>query len=83
MSVSSGLPSARELVALAGFLWDASSGYRLRPSRSPYLRWRIETFWGTPAEEIDRSGFWRFLWSEKGRLGVFMLWAGRLRARKR
>ena len=36
------------------FLWIASRGYRLRPWDSPYLRWRIETYAGIPAESIDR-----------------------------
>ena len=47
---------------MVGFLWQASKGYRLTPWRSPYLRWRIETYWGLHASEISASGFWRFLW---------------------
>ena len=39
------------------FLWRATRGYRLRPWRSPYLRWRMETYWGIPAEKIGFSGF--------------------------
>jgi hypothetical protein len=31
-------------------LWRLSRGYRLCPWRSPYLRWRIETYWGLHAE---------------------------------
>ena len=33
-------------------LWRLTRGYRLRPWRSPYLRWRIETYWGLHAGEI-------------------------------
>ena len=33
-------------------LWRLTRGYRLRPWRSPYLRWRIETYWGLDAGEI-------------------------------
>ena len=35
------------------FLWRATRGYRLSPWRSPYLRWRMETYWGVPATEIQ------------------------------
>ncbi|MBZ5608143.1 MAG: hypothetical protein LAP38_07795 [Acidobacteriia bacterium] len=61
------------------FLWRATRGYRLRPWRSPYLRWRIETYWGTPAEEISFGGFWRFMWRERRELMRFLEWAGRMR----
>ena len=37
---------------MIGYMWRASRGYRLRPWRSPYLRWRIETYWGLHAETI-------------------------------
>ena len=30
-------------------------GYRLRPWRSPYLRWRIETYWGLHADRSDSA----------------------------
>ena len=33
-------------------LWRLSRGYRLCPWRSPYLRWRIETYSGLHADEI-------------------------------
>jgi hypothetical protein len=51
------------------FLWRASRGYRLRPWRSPYLRWRIETFSGATASDIDSAAFWRFVWRERRSLG--------------
>jgi hypothetical protein len=41
-------------------LWRLSRGYRLRPWQSPYLRWRIETYWGLHAEELAFAGFWTF-----------------------
>jgi hypothetical protein len=61
------------------FLWRASRGYRLRPWRSPYLRWRIETYWGTPAGEIGFTEFWRFVWGRRADLARFLRWAGRMR----
>ena len=60
------------------FLWRATRGYRLRPWRSPYLRWRIETYWGTPAEEIQPGDFLRFAWEHRRELSRFLEWAERM-----
>jgi hypothetical protein len=57
------------------FLWRASRGYRLRPWASPYLRWRIETYWGWPAEEIRFGRFWLFAWRQRRSLALFLRWA--------
>ncbi len=66
---------------MLGLLWQASKGYRLAPWRSPYLRWRIETYWGLHADEIGRAEFWRFLWAHRGEMLRFARWADRMRAR--
>jgi len=60
------------------FWWRATRGYRLRPWRSPYLRWRIETYWGTPAQEIGFLDFWRFTWQRRRDLQRFLDWAERM-----
>jgi hypothetical protein len=60
------------------FLWRATRGYRLRPWRSPYLRWRMETYWGTPASQIGFADFWRFLWTHRRDLARFLAWADRM-----
>lgn len=60
------------------FLWRASQGYRLRPWRSPYLRWRIETYRGWHAERIEARDFWRFVWIERRSLARFLRWAGKM-----
>jgi hypothetical protein len=60
------------------FLWIASRGYRLRPWASPYLRWRIETYSGIPADSLDRKSFFRFLWKERPSLWAYLSWAARL-----
>ena len=49
-------------------LWRLTRGYRLRPWRSAYLRWRIETYWGLHAEDITFGQFWRFAWLERREL---------------
>jgi len=61
------------------FLWIATRGYRLRPWNSPYLRWRMETYSGIPAESINRQIFFQFLWQERKSLFQYLLWVGRMR----
>ncbi|MBM3738612.1 MAG: hypothetical protein FJW39_22780 [Acidobacteria bacterium] len=68
---------------MVAFLWQASRGYRLRPWASPYLRWRIETYWGLHADGISRGDFWRFVWERRGELMRFLHWASRMRERAR
>ena len=62
------------------FLWQASRGYRLRPWRSPYLCWRIETYSGIEADAIRPGAFWKFLWRERRRLVGYLRWTGAMRA---
>jgi hypothetical protein len=61
------------------FLWIATRGYRLQPWKSPYLRWRIETYSGLPAETITRESFLRFIWSERVSLWQYVRWVQRMR----
>jgi hypothetical protein len=61
------------------FLWKATRGYRLTPWRSPYLRWRIETYEGLHADQIRFAVFWRFVWRRRRELLRFMRWAERMR----
>jgi hypothetical protein len=56
-------------------LWRLTRGYRLCPWRSPYLRWRIETYWGLHAEQITFAMFWRFAWKQKWELLRYVRWA--------
>ncbi|HEX5227486.1 MAG TPA: hypothetical protein VFW44_07230 [Bryobacteraceae bacterium] len=62
------------------FLWRATRGYRLRPWRSPYLRWRMETYWGTPAESITPRDFCKFLWEHRTDLIRFLHWAASMKS---
>jgi hypothetical protein len=70
---------------MLGFLWQASKGYRLTPWRSPYLRWRLETYWGLHADQIGRAQFWRFVREHRSELFRFLRWADRMsdRAKRR
>ena len=66
------------------YFWIASKGYRLRPWRSPYIRWRMETFFGEQAAELGPGTFFRLLWRERARLERFLRWADeRRRAQQR
>ena len=60
------------------FFWISTRGSRLRPWRSPYLRWRMETFSGIPAETIGFLTFLRFTWRERRRLCHFFAWCGEM-----
>lgn len=55
-------------------LWISMRGYWFRPWRSPYLRWRIETYSGIPAESITARVFFGFLWREKRALLHHLFW---------
>lgn len=50
-------------------------GYRLRPWRSPYLRWRIETWSGIHATDITPGLFVRFVWKHRADLLRYLRWA--------
>jgi len=63
---------------MLGYLWRTSAGYRLTPWRSPYLRWRIETYWGLHADEISPGQFRTFMWEHRGELFDFLKWAQRM-----
>jgi hypothetical protein len=62
-------------------LWGLTDGYRLRPWRSPYLRWRMETYWGMHAAEITFAQFWKFAWSQRRELRRYLGWADGMRKR--
>ncbi len=63
---------------MLGYLWKVTKGYRFTPWRSPYLRWRIETYWGTPAEEIGAGEFLRFAWRHRADFLRFLRWTDRM-----
>ena len=64
---------------MLGVLWRLTRGYRLRPWKNPYLRWRMETYAGLDAEQITFAEFWRFAWTERRELARYLRWADRMR----
>jgi hypothetical protein len=57
------------------YYWTAAKGHRLRPWSSPYVRWRMETFFGPEAARPGPVRFCRLLWRERRRLAEFVRWA--------
>jgi hypothetical protein len=57
--------------------WRLAKGYRLAPWRSPYLRWRIETYSGLHAESISPRQFFAYCWSQRRELWRYLGWAAR------
>jgi hypothetical protein len=71
------------LLASLRFIWNATSGHRLRPWRSEYLKWRIETYSGKHAEELTARDTMGFVWREKWNLLRFLHWTDRMEGWKR
>lgn len=72
----------RSLPDIVRFLWTATRGYRLQPWRSPYLRWRMETFSGQHAETMTAASMGRLLWAEKLQFVRFLAWIGDVRQKR-
>ena len=58
------------------YYWIIAAGYRLRPWASPYLRWRLETFFGGEAADLDAGKFFGLMWRERARMERFLDWVG-------
>jgi hypothetical protein len=56
------------------YYWSTARGYRLTPWRSPYIRWRMQTFLGPQAEPSTAANFCRLLWRERRRMREFVRW---------
>jgi hypothetical protein len=65
--------SVRMFVALR-YYWITSKGYRLRPWESPYIRWRLETFFGGDMHALGPRQFFALMWRERSRSGRFLAW---------
>jgi hypothetical protein len=67
------------MMAVVRFWWVATSGYRLRPWLSPYLRWRMETYSGIKAEQVRLGDFWHLAVKERRQLLRFLGWLSEMR----
>jgi hypothetical protein len=61
------------------YYWIIAKGYRLHPWDSPYIQWRLETFFGKEAADLDRAKFMSLMWRERMRLRRFLDWVGQRR----
>jgi len=62
------------------FLWNATRGHHLTPWRSPYLRWRIETYCGVKMDQVGFLEFWGFMFRERHELIRFLKWTATMDA---
>lgn len=62
------------------YYWRISTGYRLRPWASPYVQWRLETFFGKQGNARSPGKFFSLLWNERRRMGEFLDWVDERRA---
>lgn len=58
------------------FLWNATRGARFAPWRSPYIRWRIETYSGMWADGLTCRSITAFAWSYRRELLSYLRWTG-------
>jgi hypothetical protein len=80
------LPSSVGNLFLFGalkFIWNATRGHRLAPWRSEYLRWRVETYSGKPAETLRTRDIFAFMWESKWELLSFLFWTGQVQKEAR
>jgi hypothetical protein len=65
------------------YYWIVTKGYRLAPWESPYIRWRMETFFGPEAADLGAGKFFRLIWRERARTKRFLRWVAQRRAARR
>lgn len=56
------------------YYWITTKGYRLCPWKSPYIQWRLETFFGKQAADLDARKFFTLMWRERARMERFLDW---------
>lgn len=61
------------------YYWIAARGFRLKPWKSPYVRWRLETFLGKEAENLTAKKFFRLSWKYRAQMQKFVDWAAERR----
>jgi hypothetical protein len=71
------------MLAVLRFLWNSTRGARLTPWRSPYLRWRLETYTGVKSKEIDFACFFRLMWQERIEMLRYLRWIAQQKAEAR
>ena len=62
------------------FIWRATRGFRLKPWSSPYVRWRLETFSGSKADDLTLRSIIKTIWAEKAQFWRFLRWTHEMRS---
>jgi hypothetical protein len=65
------------------YYWITSEGYRFRPWASPYIQWRLETFFGVDAADMNAAKFFSLMWRERTRMEHFLDWVAERRKEQR
>lgn len=78
-----GVTNADRMFNALRYYWIIAKGYRLRPWKSPYIQWRLETFFGHEAADLDAGKFLRLMWRERARMERFLGWVAQRRAARR
>jgi hypothetical protein len=60
------------------FLWNATRGHRLAPWRSPYIKWRLETYTGLKMEKIGLIQIVGIMRHEHRQMWHFLLWTAKM-----
>ena len=68
------------ILRAARYIWSITAGYRLRPWQSPYVRWRLETYFGKKGEVHGGGQFYRLLWRERHEMWRFLRWVSERQA---
>ena len=71
------------MLKMLRYYWMAAKGYRLTPWKSPYLRWRFETFLGAEASEMTAGKFFHLAWKYRNQMESFLEWADERRQAQR
>ena len=73
----------RTMRKMLSYYWIVARGYRLNPWKSPYLRWRFETFLGPEAAGLTASKFFHLMWKYRNEMERFVDWAAARRRYQR
>ena len=71
------------MLKMLRYYWLVAKGYRLTPWKSPYLRWRFETFLGPEAAQMDAGKFFHLTWKYRRQMERFLEWADERRQAQR
>src|SRR5260370_41181661 len=68
-------PMAQEMFKTLQYYWNAARGYRFKPWKSPYIRWRFETFLGKEAANLTATKVFHLAWKYRDHMERFVDWA--------